>query len=530
MTVRFKGTPPDQNPEYEVPSPAYVPLAPHLLVLGVDVEEAELLSALNAPGLRGVIGFQLRPEQVRLALAASAPILLLSESAPSPAILRTIASAGRRLSRVASDWRPEGQVVEKAMVAISRRVNECVASKLRSEKLTSELRVAYVSADLRYLVQYSAKTDTLSLDCPARSIIALAALAQDEIVLPRPASSTFDFAVPLGEVMPGWHAAVGTEDAAAATLVGLSLAARDPAWGEDTAPTIHPAPTSSIFRQPALRLWLQGARPTGIPTLGRVKLRWSARICAGFMLGSLVALLAPVASPVTVQGVIEASDAEQLASPVVGAVRHTAVVLGQHVHKGQALMSITSSDAPRDLQNVLATYREAVVETLLAQDPMVAASEDSAKARLALSREVQGARGTVLSAPMSGTVSAIHARPGELVQRGDPTLSIVATGSSMRIALSVPVHHAQSIRTGTLLELYEAGTRRGLGGARVTGISGEAMKAESSSGEISGLVRVMAELDPNRPPDRSLVPQEPVIAVFDADQAPLYRVLMGVNQ
>lgn len=117
-----------------------------------------------------------------------------------------------------------------------------------------------------------------------------------------------------------------------------------------------------------------------------------------------------------------------LAASTAGTVAKINVVAGQHVQKGDVLMTLNSATATFD-------YAKAQLERqkkLFAQQNTSLKNVEDASAQFASLQVV---------APLSGTVTSVNVRPGQAV---DPTTTVAEVMDLDRLALSVKIPAAQA--------------------------------------------------------------------------------------
>lgn len=143
-------------------------------------------------------------------------------------------------------------------------------------------------------------------------------------------------------------------------------------------------------------------------------------------------------SPVTRGQLITSIQAEGVRSRVAGAQASVAAA------EAQLTVARTQRDAAQRLYQAGASSR---VDAENAQAAYAAAAAQLEAARAQVTAASEAAAFTEVRAPISGTVSARAAEPGEAVQPGDQIVTIVNT-STLELAGRAPVDEAGAIRVG----------------------------------------------------------------------------------
>lgn len=203
-------------------------------------------------------------------------------------------------------------------------------------------------------------------------------------------------------------------------------------------------------------------------------------------------------------GQVEAAPQQQLilVAPRESRVASVAVVAGEAVRQGQALLTLAptpasraafvqAQSAERYAKTALAHMQALFKEHLATRDQVAAAQQASndADATLANARAAGGAGSLILRAPRAGVVSALTTTQGEQLAANSALLTLALHGALM-VRLGVAPETLAAIRVGTQVSLRAVYDPTNHVAARVTSLGGA---LNESTGLADVFVRLPAQ-------------------------------------
>ena len=184
-----------------------------------------------------------------------------------------------------------------------------------------------------------------------------------------------------------------------------------------------------------------------------------------------VVRMADLTTGIALTGSLEPAERVALTAQVGGTITNLRVDRGSPVRRGQALATIRAEGVRSQAAGAEANVAAAQANVELARRQRDAAQRlfqagatssldaqgaqaafEAAEAQLAAARAQavatrEDAARTVITAPITGSVSARHVEAGEAVSAGDPILTVVNT-SVLELAGRIPVDRAAGVRVG----------------------------------------------------------------------------------
>jgi RND family efflux transporter MFP subunit len=156
-------------------------------------------------------------------------------------------------------------------------------------------------------------------------------------------------------------------------------------------------------------------------------------------------------------GTLEALEEVALATRVAGRIERLLVREGQRVQAGQLLLELDQSQPRAQLasaregrDNLCIDYKR--FEFLAARGAASALQRDSLRARCLQAREDVKAREADLAfsnlrAPITGVISDLEVKPGDIVQAGSPFTKVIRN-DRLALRLEIPAVHSPRVRPG----------------------------------------------------------------------------------
>jgi len=166
---------------------------------------------------------------------------------------------------------------------------------------------------------------------------------------------------------------------------------------------------------------------------------------------------APFSEGVDSVGTLEALEEVSLATRATGRIERLLVREGQRVQAGQLLLELDQSQQRAQLasaregrDNLCIDYKR--FEFLAARGAASALQRDSLRARCLQAREDVKAREADLAfsnlrAPITGVISDLEVKPGDIVQAGTPFTKVIRN-DRLALRLEIPAVHSARVRLG----------------------------------------------------------------------------------
>ena len=208
-----------------------------------------------------------------------------------------------------------------------------------------------------------------------------------------------------------------------------------------------------IFRKEALAELVQPAEESHLLDLTPGWIRWTywlvVMICSA---GLCYAFLSRVDDYAAGTAILHQEGRADITARSAGIVEQIKVRPGQRVRAGQELMRLHAEAESADLLRIENEFELQLIRTLRDQsDGAARAALTSLRAQKELAEAHLAER--VLRAPSDGVVSDVRLRPGQRVELGEVTLSLMNPDGKFRVIAVVPGEYRPLLRRGMRMRL-----------------------------------------------------------------------------
>ena len=227
--------------------------------------------------------------------------------------------------------------------------------------------------------------------------------------------------------------------------------------GTETREAAQDLGDTPLFREEAVREHAQ-YRDEG--DVVRISPTWAAAVywflSAVFVVALLLAVFGKVHEYAAGPAVVLVSGHTELTAATPGVVEGVEVRTGERVQRGQVLVRLHSSEE-RSLVNKLQLEFDHELVALLRDpdDPVAHTAVRRIRADLELARARLEQR--QLTAPLDGTVYDMRVRLGQLVNLGEPMVSLVQVDRQHELVVLIPGRYGPLLRTGQALRFRVTG-------------------------------------------------------------------------
>jgi multidrug efflux pump subunit AcrA (membrane-fusion protein) len=200
--------------------------------------------------------------------------------------------------------------------------------------------------------------------------------------------------------------------------------------------------------------------------------------------------LVPLPEYVDAPAILDYTGVTEVGATVAGRVATLHANAGQDVTAGTPLVTLESDELARRIE----TARRGMNTFLFQGATAPPAEVPTIAERLLDVTEVAAALRIV--APATGSVSALHVRPGELVEPGVPVATIAPTGARLEFVVFAPPRVRDSLRPGDILTFTIEGVARRRLVATAQRISPGVVSAAAARKRINADARDLLNLPP----------------------------------
>ncbi len=190
----------------------------------------------------------------------------------------------------------------------------------------------------------------------------------------------------------------------------------------------------------------------------------------------------------SVSGAVESPGSRELSPDFPFVPEKVLVEEGDYVEYGQLIATVDAEETARAILSTVQQYADLLPEELLTPEAEEALAQAGSEAL-----EQQEGQSLELRAPMSGILTSVNLKQGQLYLPTSPAAS-VSSVSALRLRLSVPEERVGSLRIGQQFTFTVPAVKDGLFSAKITRISPNAVQQLNGTG-YQTVVEVLAKIE-----------------------------------
>ncbi len=205
---------------------------------------------------------------------------------------------------------------------------------------------------------------------------------------------------------------------------------------------------NAIFRKEALDEYVGERLEGDILRFDTRWLTWTYRIVLGVVAAAILyVVLFDVNEYASGVAFVRVEGRRALPAVYAGTVESVLVAPGQHVEKGQILVTMSAQAEEAELRRANAEFSLHLAQ-LLRNPGDVAAKQQLATLRPRREQAQQLARGRFIRAPEAGVITDIRARPGQYIEARSVVLGIAPLESELSLVCIIPGDYRPMLKQG----------------------------------------------------------------------------------